>query len=107
VDNEHLQSIMKKDLLAYLKSFRKGRWIAPAIMIIVFELLLIMFSPIYSLYGPMWLWYTSAFFFWIVLDYTIGIGRTEPNVWKNVAGVLFIIGAIVLYVSKTLLQIPH
>lgn len=86
--------------MKYLKTFKNYRWIVPLLLIIPSELLLLIFSPIYSTIFPMWQLYFGNFIFWIIIDFTIGIGIIEKNIWKNISGILFIIFIIVFLIYK-------
>jgi hypothetical protein len=91
---------MKRDLLTYLKSLRNWRWVLPAIMILLTELIMVIFYPVLSSVVSVPGLMTGTFFFWIIMDYTIGIGREEKNGWKNAIGVLVCILSVIYLVLK-------
>ena len=70
----------------YLKSLLPYRWLAPAVFIVMIEIL------IFSL-PKEWIYFATIIniFTWFYVDYTIGLGRREERVLYNIFGLLYLI----------------
>jgi len=83
-----------KKIKEYIKSLFPWRWIIPVLFISLWECLLILTSTIIESIN---IFYFIGFgIYWIILDFTIGLGRSEKNEWLNLIGI--IVTLITLYI---------
>jgi len=83
----------------YLISLIPFRWIIVVIFIICTEYMLVVghFPGFYHLFNVVT---------WFVIDYTIGLGRSERSVWKNILGV-FYLTVLIGYLWYTAVNMIH
>lgn len=85
----------------YIKSLLPYRWLAPAVFIIMIEIL-IFYLPSNFIYVAT----IINVFTWFYVDYTIGLGRKEERVLYNIFGILYLVclALFLLFVANN--QLP-
>lgn len=79
----------------YLNTFKNYRWVIVLIPIVIMSYVFWIFMP-----EQKGAFIISNFTFWMLLDWSIGIGRSEKNIYKNIGGILMLIFVAILIFTQ-------
>ena len=84
----------------YLKSLFPTRWIILAIFIFLSTILLCLLNIHSDNVTIPNYYHIINIIFWFIIDFSIGLGREEKNIWKNLLGIGVTMIILILLIFK-------